>query len=113
MEMEVIADNSGMNLVRNMGFQMKILAGSLKFDDNYPLGGYEVDASGYFPKGFVFMMFNPVSAGYTFEFIPASVVGDPGKVKVYECGGAGQPMKEVDENADLSSVGAIFLGFGY
>ena len=61
------ADNAGMNDVRAVGMQLKILTGTFDFDDSYPTGGESFDVSNFFPKGVVAVIPSPKS-GYVFEY---------------------------------------------
>jgi len=109
--MNVTPDNSGMNLVRNVGMQLKTLVGTFDFDSSYPTNGESFDASNYFPKGVIGIMFFPQD-GYVFEYDE-----DNKKVKAYYAdydATSDGALIEVANETDLSSVkGVRFLALGY
>ena len=63
----ITPDNAGMNDVRAVGMQLKILTGTFDFDTSYPTGGESFDVSNFFPKGVVAVIPSPKS-GYVFEY---------------------------------------------
>jgi len=65
--LNITPDNAGMNDVRAVGMQLKILTGTFDFDTSYPTGGESFDVSNFFPKGVVAVIPSPKS-GYVFEY---------------------------------------------
>jgi hypothetical protein len=70
--------NYGMNVVRNVGFQLRTLIGTLDFDSNYSSGGETFDLSNYFKKEVTGVIPFPKS-GYQFEYDE-----DNKKIKVFK-----------------------------
>ena len=105
------ADNAGMNDVRAVGMQLKILTGTFDFDDSYPTGGESFDVSNFFPKGVVAVIPSPKS-GYVFEYD-----SDGEKLLAYYADydavddGA---LIEVADTTDLAAITDVkFVALGY
>lgn len=97
------ADNAGMNDVRAVGMQLKVLTGTFDFDSSYPTGGEDFDVSAYFPKGVVAVLPMPKD-GYTFEYDK-----DNKKIIAYSAADT-----EVTDATDLSALTAVsFIALGY
>jgi len=95
------ADNSGMNIMRAVGRQMRVLTGKATMSDSYTTGGEDFDVSAFFAKETIAVL--PAnSGGYTFEYDH-----DNKKLLAYEAG------VEVTAATDLSSVVVPFVAFGY
>lgn len=75
--LNIDADNTGMNDVRNVGMQLKTVTGTFDFDSSYPTGGEDFDLSSYFPKDVIGAIIFPQD-GYIFEYDKANK-----KVKAY------------------------------
>ena len=108
--LNITPDNAGMNDVRAVGMQLKILTGTFDFDDSYPTGGESFDVSNFFPKGVVAVIPSPKS-GYVFEYD-----SDDEKLLAYYADydavddGA---LIEVANTTDLSSItGVRFIALG-
>ena len=105
------ADNAGMNDVRAVGMQLKILTGTFDFDTSYPTGGESFDVSNFFPKGVVAVIPSPKS-GYVFEYD-----SDDEKLLAYYADydavddGA---LIEVADTTDLAAITDVkFVALGY
>jgi hypothetical protein len=109
--LNIDADNTGMNDVRNVGYQAKILTGTFDFDSSYPTGGEDFDVSNYFSKGVRKVLFSPKS-GYVFEYDK-----DNKKIKAFYAdydASADGALIEVADTADLSGVTDVdFVAIGY
>jgi hypothetical protein len=92
------------------GGQLKILTGSIAFDDSYPTGGESMDISDMF-NSLNIVLFES-KAGYVFEYDYGNK-----KVKVMmgnNDGAADGPMVEVANETNLSALTAVkFLAVGY
>lgn len=75
---DILPESYGMNLVRNVGFQLRTLVGTLDFDSSYSSGGEAFDVSRYFDKEIVGVMVFPKD-GYIFEYDEANK-----KIKAYQ-----------------------------
>ena len=107
----ITPDNAGMNDVRAVGMQLKILTGTFDFDDSYPTGGESFDVSNFFPKGVVAVIPSPKS-GYVFEYD-----SDDEKLLAYYADydavddGA---LIEVADTTDLAAITDVkFVALGY
>lgn len=109
--LNIDADNAGMNDVRAVGMQLKVLTGTFDFDSSYPTDGEDFDVSSYFPKG-VIAVIVPSKDGYVFEYDK-----DDEKIKAYYAdydAGSDGALIEVADEEDLSSVtGVSFVALGY
>lgn len=76
--MSITPDNRGMNIVRNVGAQLRTLVGTFDFDSEYANGGESFDPSAYFNKDVIGVMFFPQD-GYVFEYDE-----DNEKIKAYQ-----------------------------
>lgn len=105
------ADNAGMNDVRAVGMQLKILTGTFDFDASYPTGGESFDVSNFFPKGVVAVIPAPKS-GYVFEYD-----SDNGKLLAYYAdydAVADGALIEVANITDLAAITDVkFVALGY
>jgi hypothetical protein len=107
------ADNAGMNDVRAVGMQLKILTGTFDFDTSYPTGGESFDVSNFFPKGVVAVIPSPKS-GYVFEYD-----SDGEKLLAYYAGYdteslADGALIEVANTTDLAAITDVkFVALGY
>ena len=109
--LNITPDNAGMNDVRAVGMQLKILTGTFDFDTSYPTGGESFDVSNFFPKGVVAVIPSPKS-GYVFEYD-----SDDEKLLAYYADydavddGA---LIEVAETTDLAAITDVkFVALGY
>ena len=109
--LNITPDNAGMNDVRAVGMQLKILTGTFDFDDSYPTGGESFDVSNFFPKGVVAVIPSPKS-GYVFEYD-----SDDEKLLAYYADydavddGA---LIEVADTTDLAAITDVkFVALGY
>ena len=107
----ITPDNAGMNDVRAVGMQLKILTGTFDFDTSYPTGGESFDVSNFFPKGVVAVIPSPKS-GYVFEYD-----SDDEKLLAYYADydavddGA---LIEVADTTDLAAITDVkFVALGY
>ena len=106
-EINIAPDNTGMNLVRNVGMQLRTLLGSVSFDNSYPTGGIDFDMSNYFPKGVLGVIVSPQD-GYVFEYDKTAK-----KIKAYAVGAEAGAMAEVANETDLSAVTNVsFIALG-
>ena len=102
LEIKIDADNPGKAPVRNIGFPLTFLTGTIDFDSSYPTGGEDFDVSDYFSKPVINVLVFP-KGGYTFEYDK-----DNKKVKVFDAG------TEVIDATDLSSLtGVQYLAIGW
>lgn len=108
---KIDADNFGMNDVRVVGMQLKLLTGTYDFSNSYPTGGEAFDLSNYFPKGVIAVDIFP-KGGYVFEYdkVNKKVIayhGDYGAV-------ADGPLVEVPNGTNLSAITEVsFIAYGF
>lgn len=109
--LNIDADNYGMNDVRAVGMQLKVLTGTFDFDSSYPTGGEDFDLSSYFSKGVVGVIPFPQD-GYVFEYD-----NENEKIKAYYAdydASSDGALIEVADGTDLSSItGVNFVALGY
>jgi hypothetical protein len=108
---KIDADSFGMNDVRAVGMQLKMLTGTYDFSNSYPTGGEVFDLSNYFSKGVIAVdIFS--KGGYVFEYDKANK-----KVIAYHCNYdavADGPLVEVANGTNLSAVtGVSFIAYGF
>jgi hypothetical protein len=107
----ITPDNAGMNDVRAVGMQLKILTGTFDFDTSYPTGGESFDVSNFFPKGVVAVIPSPKS-GYVFEYD-----SDDEKLLAYYADYDATDDGALIEVADTTDLAAItdvkFVALGY
>lgn len=109
MQIDLDFGNSGtLSPVQSFGVdRLKIVPGSITFDNQYPANGEELDLSGAFPNRLAGIVFE-IKGGYAFEYDYEN-----SKVKVMEADNDGGPLVETS-TTDLSALAGVrFLAWGY
>ncbi len=101
-------NSGGLSPVHSFGIdRLKVVPGSVTFDNQYPAGGEELLFTDVFPARLAGIVFEP-KAGYVFEYDY-----DNSKVKIMEANAAGGVLVETSK-ADQSALTAVrFLAWGY
>ena len=114
MAIKVKIDDTGMNLMRSPGRQLRVMPAFIDFSEvtDYPTGGVEADFSSYFAKEVVTVTFPNVVANDsgTGDYLILEYDEDNEKVKVIDS----DDGNEVAGNHDVSSLGDVrCIVYGY
>ena len=87
---------------------MRMVFGTIAFDNSYPTGGEAITLSTYFPGGIECVDVFP-QAGYVFVYDKANA-----KVIGYQSDDAVDPLDQIGNTTDLSALTAVpFVAYGY